>query len=184
MRKNVITVIGDSKTSPEIYELTRNIGRMLIDHGYCIQCGGLGGIMEAVCEGAKSSLNYSYGNTIAIIPSYDRSQSNIYADIVIPTGIDIMRNCIVVNSDAVVVVGGGAGTLSEMALAWSIFKLILAFNNVEGWGKKLANHKIDNRNRYPTIPEDCVYGVSSPEQMIDYLDKYIKIYKRQYKGIV
>ena len=94
-----------------------------------------------------------------------------------------MRNGVVVNADAVIAIGGGAGTLSEIALAWSMFKLIISFVNIEGWGKNLANQRIDNRNRYPMIPEDCVYGVSSPEEMIIYLNKYINRYDRQYKGI-
>lgn len=184
MHKKVIAIIGDSKASPETYELAYKVGRILIDHGYCIQCGGLGGVMKGACEGAKSSPQYSFGYTTAIIPSYDRAQANEYADIIIPTGIDLMRNGMVINSDAVVAIGGGAGTLSEIALAWTTFKLILAFDNVDGWSKNLAHKRIDNRNRYPAIPEDCVYGVSSPEQMIDYLEQYLLRYNRQYKGVV
>lgn len=184
MNKKVIAVVGDSSVNSDTYELAYDVGCTLVENGYAIQCGGLGGVMEAVCKGARSSIKYSFGDTIAIIPSYARNQSNAYADIIIPTGIEIMRNGIVVNADAVVAIGGGAGTLSEIALAWSMFKLIIAFNNVNGWGMKLSNQKIDNRNRYPNIPEDSVYGVSSPKEMVEYLNKYIELYKRQYKGVV
>ena len=182
-RKRIISVIGDSRVSADIYKFSREVGKALIDAGYIIQCGGLGGVMCGVCEGAKLSSLYSYGSTIAIIPSYDKTVVNQYADIVIPTGLDIMRNGIVINADAVVVLGGGAGTLSEMALAWSMFKLLVSFNTIEGWGKNLANCRIDNRNRYPSIPEDCVYGVSSIEEMLVCLRKHIANYNRQYKGV-
>lgn len=181
--KKIISVIGDSKASDSSYIMARKVGKILVDNGYTIQCGGLGGIMKGVCEGAKMSHMYTRGCTIAITPSYNRTEVNEYADIVIPTGLGLMRNGVVVNADAVIAIGGGAGTLSEIALAWSMFKLIISFVNIEGWGKNLANQRIDNRNRYPMIPEDCVYGVSSPEEMIIYLNKYINRYDRQYKGI-
>lgn len=181
--KKIISVIGDSKASATSYKMAREVGRILIDTGYTIQCGGLGGIMKGVCEGAKMSHRYTHGCTIAITPSYNRTEVNEYADIVIPTGLGLMRNGIVVNADAVIAIGGGAGTLSEIALAWSMFKLIISFVNIEGWGKNLANQRVDNRNRYPMIPEDCVYGVSSPEEMALYLNKYINRYDRQYKGV-
>ncbi len=183
MNKKIISVIGDSNATDTTYNISREVGRILIDNGYAIQCGGLGGIMKGVCEGAKMSPSYSYGCTIAITPSYDRTEVNAFADIVIPTGLGLMRNGTVVNADAIIVIGGGAGTLSEMALAWSMFKLIISFDNIEGWGKELSNKRIDHRNRYPSIPEDCVYGISTPEQMILFLNKYINKYNRQYKGV-
>lgn len=179
----VVSVIGSSKTSNENYELSKAVGRALIDNGYIVQCGGLGGIMQGVFEGAKASDNYKFGHTIAIVPSYERISANKFADIIIPTGLDIMRNGIVVNSNAVIVIEGGAGTLSEMAIAWSLFKLIIAFQTSGGWAEKLSSQRIDNRNRYPNIPEDCVFGVSSVHEMLETLNKYVSHYNRQYKGI-
>jgi uncharacterized protein (TIGR00725 family) len=183
MRK-VVAVIGDSTVSrgSKEYELAFQIGKALIDKGYRIQSGGLGGIMEAVLSGAHSSEHYIDGDTIAIVPSFDRSKANEFADIVIPTGMDMMRNAIVANADAVVAIGGGAGTLSEMAIAWSLYRLIIGFKNVEGWSSRIADQPIDARFRYDFL-DDRVFGVESVEEMIHTLQEKIEKYNRVHHGI-
>lgn len=183
MRK-IVAVIGDCKIDRNSikYEMAFGMGKALVDNSYRVQSGGLCGVMEAVFEGAHSSDNYGEGDTIALLPSFDRTSANAFADIVIPTGLDIMRNAVVANADAVIAIGGGAGTLSEMAMAWSLFRLIIAFSNVDGWSTELAGRKIDSRNRYPDI-DDKVYGVTSPEQAIEYLNKYINQYGKYHHGI-
>ena len=184
MRKKIISVIGDCKIEPneKKYQFAYDMGRLLVDNGYRVQSGGLGGVMSAAFEGARSSEKYADGDTIAIVPSFDAQQANPYADIVIPTGIDIMRNTIVVNSSAVIAIGGGAGTLSEMAMAWSLFRLIIAFSNVDGWSAKLAGQKIDWRERYKNI-DDKVWAVTSPQQAIEHLNHYIDKYNKTHHGI-
>jgi len=68
--------------------------------------------MEAVCSGFKAG----GGVTIGIIPSYNKRDANKDADIVIPTGLGLARNVLVVKaSDVVVALPGEAGTLSEVA---------------------------------------------------------------------
>ena len=101
------------------FNIAFEIGKALIDNGYRIQTGGLGGVMRAACYGAKSSEKYKEGDIIALVPSFDINEVNEFADIVIPTGLDVMRNALVANASAVVAIGGGAGTLSEMAFAWT-----------------------------------------------------------------
>ncbi len=183
MRK-IVAVIGDRKIEKDSlkYKLAYETGKVLVDFGYRVQSGGLGGIMEAVFEGAKSSKNYREGDTIAIIPSFDRMVVNSYADIVIPTGMDMMRNAMVANADAVIAIGGGAGTLSEMAMAWSLYRLIIAYTNVDGLVAKLAGQKIDKIERYPNL-DDKVFGAEEPKQIVELLDKYIEIYNRSHHGI-
>ena len=182
--KKIVAVVGDGKIEKESlkYKLAFEMGKALIDSGYRVQSGGLGGIMEAVFQGAKSSENYQDGDTIAIIPSFDRSEANNYADIIIPTGIDVMRNGMVVNADGVIAIGGGSGTLSEIALAWSLFRLVIAFTNVDGWSSELAGRKLDSRERYKAI-DDKIYGVETPQQAIEILKKYIDFYTRYHHGI-
>ena len=182
--KKIIAVTGDNSVDKDskVYNLAFQVGKVLIDKGYRIQSGGLGGVMEAVFAGAHSSENYHDGDTIAIIPSFDRTKANIYADIIIPTGLDMMRNTLVANADAVIAIGGGAGTLSEMAIAWSLYRLIIAYKNVEGWSSKLADKPIDTRIRYD-IPNDRIYGVESVTEMIQLLDENIDRYNRVHHGI-
>ena len=90
--------------------------------------------------------------------------NDVSADIVIATGLDIYRNVIVANSDAVIAVGGGAGTLAEMSNAWPLKRLMIAFSNVDGWSGKVADTRLDHRIRYPEIEEDRVFGVTSADE--------------------
>lgn len=180
-----IAVIGDGTISEESmkFKIAFELGKKLAELGYNIKNGGLGGVMESTFKGAKSSPKYRKGSTIAIVPSNNIEDANKYADVVIPTGLDLLRNGLVVDADAVIVIGGGAGTLSEIAMAWQKYKLIIAFNNVEGWGKRLAGHKLDNRIRYQNIQEDCIYSASNVSDAIELLSKYINLYTKKYHGI-
>ena len=183
--KKIITIIGDSqlKETDQAYQLALTLGKTLIDHQYRIMTGGLGGVQLAVCQGAKQSKHYLEGDTIAILPSFDKQDANAYSDIVIPTGLDLARNIINVSSDAVIVMGGKAGTLSEIASAWSLYKLIIAFTQIPGWGADLAGKKVDSRKRYETILEDQVYPVQDPLEVVALLAKYIPLYNKTHHGI-
>ncbi len=182
MRK-IISVIGDAVIDKDgdKFRLAYETGKMLVDNGYRVQSGGMGGVMEAAFMGAHASKNYKEGDTVALIPSFDIHEANKYADIVIPTGLDMMRNALVANASAVIAVGGGAGTLSEIALAWSLKRLILAYKNVDGWSGKVADTRMDYRQRYPF--EDKVFGISTPDEAAKILKEKIELYKDYHQGI-
>lgn len=182
MRK-IVSVVGDAYIEKDSlkFKMAYEMGKALVDNGYRVQSGGLGGVMEAAFMGAKASKNYKEGDTVAILPSFDAKEVNDYADVIIPTGIDMLRNGIVANASAVVAVGGGAGTLSEMALAWSLKRMVLAFNNVDGWSSKLAGTDIDGRIRYPF--DDKVWSVSSAEEAIKLINEKVNDYDIYHQGI-
>lgn len=183
--RKTVAIIGDANIEKDglKYKLAFETGKALIDAGYRIQSGGLGGVMEAAFCGAHASQKYREGDTVALIPSFDATVANPYADIIIPTGLDVMRNAIVANASAVIAVGGGAGTLSEIAFAWSLFRMVLAFENVDGWSGKIANTRMDSRIRYPEIEDDRVYGVKSAEEVVKLLDERMSKYNRYHGGI-
>jgi len=183
--KKIIAVIGDTDIDQvgEKYRLAFELGKSLIDNGYRVQSGGKNGVMEAVFKGARNSKKYTDGDTVAIVPSFDRGSANQYADIVIATGLDLMRNAIVVNASAVVAIGGGAGTLAELAMAWSLYKLIIAYSNIDGWSSKLAGTQIDDRIRYDNIADDRIYAVQTASDTIEILKSNIDIYTRIHHGI-
>ena len=185
MRRKTVAVLGDASVEKgsEKYDLAFRTGKALADAGCRIVCGGLGGVMKAVCEGAHSSTSYTEGGTIGILPSFDASRCNEYVDIVIPTGMDIIRNGLTGNADAVIAIGGGAGTLAEMAFAWSLYRLVIAYRTVPGWAQKLADTRIDSRVRYPDIPDDRVYGVDTPEEAIAVIEELSDLYTRAFEGI-
>jgi uncharacterized protein (TIGR00725 family) len=90
-----------------------------------VVCGGLGGVMEAVCRGARSQ----GGMTIGILPGSDGSEANGYVDIAIPTGMGEMRNALIVRAaDAVIAISGGFGTLSEIGFALKLGKRVVGLS--------------------------------------------------------
>lgn len=185
MRK-IVAIIGDAVIEPngEKYKAAFETGKALIDNGYRIQCGGLYGVMEAACMGARASSKYKEGDTIAILPSFDINKRNNYADIVIPTGLDVYRNVIVANASAVIAIGGGSGTLTEIANAWALKRMVIAFNNVDGWSAKIAGTKLDNRIRYSNMPDDQIYSVSTAQEVIDFLSEKVDSYNNYHTGIL
>ena len=108
--------------------------------------------MEAVFAGAHASEKYREGDTVALVPSFDTETANVYADIVIPTGLDMMRNALVANADAVVGVGGGAGTLCEFAFAWSLKRLIIAYRDSGGMEFPPRGHPAGRRRALCEYP--------------------------------
>lgn len=184
-RRKVVSVIGNRAIEKDgiRYKLAFELGKALIDNGYRVQSGGLYGVMEAVMAGARSSKHYQEGDTIALLPSFDSETANEHADIVVPTGLDVMRNAMVANAYAVIGIGGGAGTLCEYAFAWSFNRLIIAFENSGGWSEKLANTRLDSSERYPDIPDDKVYGVTTVEDAIKILNENIGRYTFRHKPI-
>ena len=111
----IVSVIGSSNpTTNEHVELAEAVGRELANRGVTVACGGLTGIMEAVCRGAKSA----GGVTIGILPGRAAADANNYVDIPIVTNMGYSRNAIVVyTGSAVIAVGGAYGTLSEIGYA-------------------------------------------------------------------
>ena len=113
-RPLVIAVIGGSDPPPRAYALAEEVGRELAARGVAVVCGGLTGVMEAVCRGAKSA----GGVTIGILPGHEPSEANDFVDYPIVTGMTYARNSIVVKTGrAAIAVDGSFGTLSEIAHA-------------------------------------------------------------------
>ena len=109
-----ISVIGGNTCDEETGRLAEAVGRELARRGATVVCGGLGGVMTAVCKGAKEA----GGTTIGILPRDDRNEANPWIDIPIVTGIGYARNSIVVKTGlAVLAIDGAFGTLSEIGHA-------------------------------------------------------------------
>ena len=115
-QKLIISVIGAGSPPPDIASLAEQVGAELGKRGATVVCGGLGGVMEAACKGAK----LAGGTTIGILPGNDPEDAYPYVDFPICTGLRYARNVIVVKAGrAVIAVGGAYGTLSEIGHALS-----------------------------------------------------------------
>jgi uncharacterized protein (TIGR00725 family) len=109
-----IAVVGAGDASAQLTWIAEEVGAGLAQAGAVVVTGGLGGVMEAASRGAKSRR----GTTLGVLPGTDREDANGWVDIAVPTGMGEMRNALIVRiADAVVAVGGGTGTLSEIAFA-------------------------------------------------------------------
>lgn len=149
MSISLISVIGESKPSEELYRLAERLGALLADAGYGVCCGGLSGIMEAVCRGAKSR----GGVTVGLLPMNDSRDANPYVDIAIPTGIGLARNTLVARAgEAIIAVGGRYGTLSEIAFGLNVGKTVIGLRT---WGLQ-PPHAMPEGIIHVVEPEEAV----------------------------
>ena len=123
-----ISVSGSGEASPEVSALAEEVGSLLAEADAVVVCGGLGGVMEAVCRGAKSA----GGTTVGILPGTERSDANDFVDVALPTGLGESRNALVARAaDALIAIGGEFGTLSEIGLALKIGKPVVGLGTWE-----------------------------------------------------
>ena len=114
MIKNIIGVIGGAEAEDEALNNAYNVGRLIAQSGALLICGGLSGVMEAACKGAKEA----GGTTIGILPTLNTTDANRYVDIPVATGLGHGRNLIIINTaSALLAISGKYGTLSEIAFA-------------------------------------------------------------------
>jgi hypothetical protein len=150
MTAPAISVCGASRVvDPAIAALARELGAAINRAGATLVCGGMDGVMHAACMGAVEARTRAGGQgglIVGITPTARKSDANPHCDVVVPTGLGYARNSLVVLAgDAVILVGGGAGTLSEAAYAWQFGKPIVALVPSGGWAKSLAGQSIDDR---------------------------------------
>lgn len=129
--RRYVAVVGPGDATPTDLTAARTVGSELARADAVLVCGGLGGVMEAACRGARES----GGTTVGILPGADRAAANAFVDVAIATGLGEARNALVVRSaDALVAVGRGYGTLSEIALALRARKPVVALDSwdIEG----------------------------------------------------
>lgn len=113
-RRRLVAVCGESDPQTLLKDLAFELGRGIAQRDAVLICGGLTGVMEHAARGARAA----GGLTIGVLPGDDTDDANAYIDIAIATGLGHARNAILARTaDGVVALGGGLGTLSEIALA-------------------------------------------------------------------
>lgn len=142
-----IAVIGKSARDPrdlpvpEALRAAEQVGREAARRGAVVLSGGLSGVMEAVCRGAKEA----GGTTVALLPGLDKEDANPYVDIPIATGMGFMRNTLVVRAaDAVIMISGGIGTLNELTVAYEN-KPTVVLLGTGGWADRLPGAAYEGR---------------------------------------
>lgn len=157
----LIAVVGGGETPKSVLDAAFKTGAEIMRAGFTLICGGLGGVMEAACRGASTVVGSGTGRIIGVLPGYDKGEANPYVDVVIATGIGYARNSIIASSaDAVIVISGGSGTLSEIALAWQYGKPIVILRGLPGITSRFIEESIDGRR------SDRILGADSPEDAV------------------
>lgn len=144
MRKLQIAVIGYNKEcSKAAFDIAYEVGQKIASAGAVLVCGGLGGVMESACRGAKEK----GGTTVGIIPQDEFSFANEFCDIVVCTGIGYARDFVVASSaDGIIAVGGGVGTLIEMSVGYMAKKPVIAVTGSGGVADDYAGKYLNERN--------------------------------------
>jgi uncharacterized protein (TIGR00725 family) len=128
MTKRYIGVIGAGECDAELGAMAENVGRGIAEARAVLVCGGMGGVMEAACRGAKAA----GGTIIGILPGPDRNGANEYVDVAIATGLGEARNLAIIRtSDVLIAVDGSYGTLSEIGFALKMGKKVVGLRTWE-----------------------------------------------------
>jgi uncharacterized protein (TIGR00725 family) len=144
---STIAVVGPGGPDEVAESLAERIGADLARAGVALVCGGLGGVMEAACRGARRH----GGLTIGVLPGVDPKTANPYVEVVLPTGLGELRNGLVVRAaDAVIAVGGEYGTLSEIAFALKLGRPVVG---VRTWSLGRPGGQVDHGIRVSEADE-------------------------------
>jgi uncharacterized protein (TIGR00725 family) len=143
MRARIVAVIGAGTCDERTARIAHAVGRRLAERGAVVLTGGLGGVMEAACRGAREA----GGRTLAILPGADAREANPHVDLAVASGMGDARNAILANTaEAFVAVGGAHGTLSEIAFALKRGKCVVS----------LGSWEVDAAVRRASSPEEAV----------------------------
>lgn len=130
-----IAVVGPSQADEPTLAAAEEIGAELAAARFVVLTGGLGGAMEAASRGARSRL----GSTVGILPGEDPSEANGWVELPVATGMGEARNAVLVRSArGVIAVGGGYGTLSEIALALGMGRPVVGLGTWDVAGVEVA----------------------------------------------
>lgn len=123
-----VAVVGAGVAGEDLARVGEDVGRGLGERGAVVLCGGLSGVMEAVCRGCRAG----GGTTVGLLPGKDRKKANPFVDIALATDMGEMRNALIVRAaDVVVALGGEYGTLSEVAFALKIGRPVVGYETWE-----------------------------------------------------
>jgi uncharacterized protein (TIGR00725 family) len=181
-RRRTVAVVGDADAAAdgETARAAYRLGQRLVSAGYVVVVGGLKGVMSAAARGAQAASRHELGTAgaqslvVGIVPGDDAASANPWCDMVVATGLGHARNAVVAHSDAVVAVGGGAGTLSEVALAWSLKRLVIALVPPDAGATgsstaaRLAGVALDRRRK------DLVHYARTEDDVLELLHRHLE----------
>ncbi len=168
-KKYQIAVIGpagpeeypkEQRPDNSVYEQAFRIGELLAKENCIVVTGGKSGIMSTAAEGAKT---VPHSVTVGVVKGDKRFTANEFIDVEIVSGAiadGLDEYQIITMCDGVILLGGGAGTLEEVAIAYRQEKPIVALAGTGGWADKIAGTCLDERQRIR------IESAGSPEEAV------------------
>lgn len=152
--------------SPKIFEIAYQLGKLVAKNNAILITGGKGGIMESAAKGAKEN----GGTTVGVVQGSQRLTSNEFTDIEVVSGMTATgeETILILMCDGLIGVGGGAGTLQELSIAYRNQKPVVLISSQNGWSKSLAGKYLDSRKRVK------FKSATTPEKAVKILLKLIK----------
>lgn len=146
----IVGVIGGNSVTSKEGAMARDVGRLLAEEGHTLVCGGLFGVMEESCRGAKEA----GGTTVGILPGSDTKEANPYVTVPIATGMGVARNTLIIRTaDVFIAIAGSYGTLTEIATALNL-------------GKRVVSLKSWELDKLSGIDRSLFLSASTPEEAV------------------
>lgn len=149
IRKPQVCVLGSAEPGSDAYELAGQAGTLLARHGITVVSGCGSPATRVAAERAIAA----GGLVLSIVPPDQMPDADWPATVVVPCGMGDARNLLMaLAGDACLVIGGRAGTISEVCLAWLHKRPLLPLVGCGGWSESLPTHPPDERNNAPILP--------------------------------
>jgi uncharacterized protein (TIGR00725 family) len=165
MRRPIVAVIGTADISSREYEAALEVGGLIAQKGWTLVSGGLTGVMEAASRGAHEA----GGAVVGILPSGSTESANKYVTIPIATNMGHARNVVIAHTaDMLIAVGGGLGTLSEIAISRKLGKPVFSLGSwkiADTISVRNPRGAIDRCQAYLDSVLDKMFGVTEEEEI-------------------
>lgn len=147
-RRPQVCVLGSAEPGSAAYELAGEAGALLAKLGVTVVSGCGSPATRVAAERAVAA----GGLVVSIIPPGEMPPADWPATVVIPSGMGDARNLLMaLAGDACIVIGGRAGTISEVCLAWLHKRPLLPLVGQGGWSDALPSHPPDERKNSPIL---------------------------------
>jgi len=148
-RRPQVCVLGSAEPGSQAYELAGDAGESMARLGITVVSGCGSPATRVAAERAVAA----GGEVLSIIPPGEMPAADWPATVVVPCGMGDARNLLMaLAGDACIVIGGRAGTISEVCLAWLHKRPLLPLTGCGGWSHDLPDHPPDERKNSPIHP--------------------------------
>jgi uncharacterized protein (TIGR00725 family) len=166
-RKPQVCVLGSAEPGSTAYDLAGEAGALLARHGITVISGCGSPATRIAAERAVGA----GGHVVSIIPPDEMPSADWPATVVIPSGMGDARNLLMaLAGDACIVIGGRAGTISEVSLAWLHKRPLLPLVGHGGWSSTLPSNPPDERKNSPILPWSSIHELESRLRQIGLIE--------------